>query len=81
MASSQHLWDNVGLIMNTAPVTLSDMYAIFHDAVAEHYQETGEVIAYTYVNVIEAYVDWLMWWRECVLARLNGLPLPPFPED
>ncbi|KDN60195.1 hypothetical protein CSUB01_06992 [Colletotrichum sublineola] len=104
--------------MDTAPVTLSDMYGIFHDAVARHYQETGEsaysqpmaslfpyrhtcnAVTYTYINVVRAYVDWLMckylnppltytvidsrpWtgWRECVLARLNGRPLPPFPED
>ncbi|GKT40472.1 uncharacterized protein ColSpa_00653 [Colletotrichum spaethianum] len=60
MSGDNDLWNNVGSIMDTAPVTLSDMYGMFHDAVTKHCQETGEIITYTYVNVIKAYVDWLM---------------------
>ncbi|KAK1982665.1 hypothetical protein LZ30DRAFT_749207 [Colletotrichum cereale] len=80
MSDSKQHWANLGTIMDTAPVTLSEMYCIFHDAIVKHYQETGQTITYTYINVVEAYVDWLMWWRECVLARLNDQPLPSFPE-
>ncbi|KAK1991369.1 hypothetical protein LX36DRAFT_646487 [Colletotrichum falcatum] len=72
---------SLGTIMDTALVTLSDMYDMFRDAVSKHFQETGETVTYTYTNVVKAYVDWLFWWRECVVARLNGRPLPSFPED
>ncbi|KAK1586087.1 uncharacterized protein LY79DRAFT_670533 [Colletotrichum navitas] len=81
MSDSKKHWSNLGIIMETAPVTLSDMYGMFHDAVAKHYRETGEIVAYTYINVVKAYVDWLMWWRACVFARLNNQPLPTFPAD